>query len=102
MGSRWCRRGSGRSDLHEFYIEDYRRVGRNNDLSVSVLHILSSVAERRRDGEEAFAPFFHAVDPYLEARNKALRAEDEDQWLISGKIRTEVLHLANKLGSSFI
>ena len=25
-----------------------------------------------------------------------------DQWLISGKIRTEVLRLANKLGSSFI
>jgi hypothetical protein len=26
----------------------------------------------------------------------------KDQWLISGKIRTEVLRLANKLGSSFI
>ncbi len=26
----------------------------------------------------------------------------KDQWLISGKIRTEVLHLANKLDSSFI
>lgn len=25
-----------------------------------------------------------------------------DQWLISGKIRTEVLRLANKLGSNFI
>ena len=26
----------------------------------------------------------------------------KDQWLISGKIRTEVLRLANRLGSSFI
>ena len=26
----------------------------------------------------------------------------KDQWLISGKIRTEVLRLANKLHSSFI
>ncbi len=26
----------------------------------------------------------------------------KDQWLISGKIRTEVLRLANKLGSSFV
>lgn len=26
----------------------------------------------------------------------------KDQWLISGKIRTEVLRLANKLGSTFV
>jgi hypothetical protein len=26
----------------------------------------------------------------------------KDQWLISGKVRTEVLRLANKLGSNFI
>lgn len=26
----------------------------------------------------------------------------QDQWLISGKIRTEVLRLANKIGSNFI
>jgi len=31
-----------------------------------------------------------------------LRVAKKDQWLISGKIRTEVLRLANKLGSSFI
>ena len=33
---------------------------------------------------------------------KHLGVSKKDQWLISGKIRTEVLHLANKLGSSFI
>lgn len=31
-----------------------------------------------------------------------LSVAKKDQWLISGKIRTEVLRLANKLGSSFI
>lgn len=31
-----------------------------------------------------------------------LQVAKKDQWLISGKIRTEVLRLANKLGSSFI
>lgn len=33
---------------------------------------------------------------------KLLGISKKDQWLISGKIRTEVLRLANKLGSSFI
>lgn len=33
---------------------------------------------------------------------KHLGVAKKDQWLISGKIRTEVLRLANKLGSSFI
>ena len=33
---------------------------------------------------------------------KHLGISKTDQWLISGKIRTEVLRLANKLGSSFI
>lgn len=33
---------------------------------------------------------------------KHLSIPKKDQWLISGKIRTEVLRLANKLGSSFI
>lgn len=33
---------------------------------------------------------------------KHLSVAKKDQWLISGKIRTEVLRLANKLGSSFI
>jgi hypothetical protein len=33
---------------------------------------------------------------------KSLSIPKQDQWMISGKIRTEVLRLANKLGSSFI
>jgi hypothetical protein len=38
----------------------------------------------------------------LNAVGKHLNIAKNDQWLISGKIRTEVLRLANKLGSSFI
>ena len=33
---------------------------------------------------------------------KHLNVAKKDQWLISGKIRTEVLRLASKLGSNFI
>ncbi len=33
---------------------------------------------------------------------KHLGVAKKDQWLISGKIRTEVLRLATKLGSNFI
>ncbi len=45
---------------------------------------------------------------YAEARRslqeigKRLGVAQKDQWLISGKIRTEVLQLANRLGSNFI
>jgi hypothetical protein len=45
---------------------------------------------------------------YDEAKNtlsqigKHLEIAKKDQWLISGKMRTEVLRLATKLGSSFI
>ena len=37
----------------------------------------------------------HQIGNYLGVSKK-------DQWLISGKIRTEVLRLANRLGSNFI
>src|SRR3990167_3647491 len=37
----------------------------------------------------------------LEIGNR-LGVAQKDQWLISGKIRTEVLQLANRLGSNFI
>lgn len=33
---------------------------------------------------------------------RRLGVAQKDQWLISGKIRTEVLQLANRLGSNFI
>lgn len=38
----------------------------------------------------------------LTAVGDKLGIAKNDQWLISGKIRTEVLRLANKLGSNFI
>jgi hypothetical protein len=38
----------------------------------------------------------------LTAVGQHLGIAKNDQWLISGKIRTEVLRLANKLGSNFI
>src|SRR3989344_6848973 len=82
IGRLLSRRRSPRLHLHEFYIEYDSRIGGNDDLPIGVFHVLVTVSERRRDGEEAFTAFFHAIDPYLEACNKTLSAEREDQGLI--------------------
>jgi hypothetical protein len=46
--------------------------------------------------------YYDEAKKSLSAAGKLLNVAKKDQWLISGKIRTEVLRLANKLGSSFI
>lgn len=46
--------------------------------------------------------YYDEAKQSLTAVGKHLGISKKDQWLISGKTRTEVLRLANKLGSSFI
>lgn len=46
--------------------------------------------------------YYDEAKQSLNQVGKHLGIAKKDQWLISGKIRTEVLRLANKLGSSFI
>jgi hypothetical protein len=46
--------------------------------------------------------YYDEAKQSLSEAGKHLSVAKKDQWLISGKIRTEVLRLANKLGSSFI
>jgi hypothetical protein len=46
--------------------------------------------------------YYDEAKESLSQVGKHLGVAKKDQWLISGKIRTEVLRLANKLGSSFI
>lgn len=46
--------------------------------------------------------YYDEAKESLNQVGKHLRIAKKDQWLISGKIRTEVLRLANKLNSSFI
>ena len=46
--------------------------------------------------------YFDQAKESLNQVGNHLGVAKKDQWLISGKIRTEVLRLANKLGSSFI
>jgi hypothetical protein len=46
--------------------------------------------------------YFDEAKESLHQMGKQLGITKKDQWLISGKIRTEVLRLANKLGSNFI
>lgn len=46
--------------------------------------------------------YYDEAKESLNQVGKHLNVAKKDQWLISGKIRTEVLRLANKLGSNFI
>lgn len=46
--------------------------------------------------------YYEEAKHSLSQVGKYLDIAKKDQWLISGKIRTEVLRLANRLGSSFI
>ncbi|MFZ3068323.1 MAG: hypothetical protein ACYC0J_05000 [Gammaproteobacteria bacterium] len=46
--------------------------------------------------------YYDEAKQSLSQVGKHLGVAKKDQWLISGKTRTEVLRLANKLGSSFI
>ena len=46
--------------------------------------------------------YYHEAKHTLGKIGKHLSVAKQDQWLISGKIRTEVLRLATKLGSHFI
>lgn len=46
--------------------------------------------------------YYDEAKQSLEHVGQHLGVAQKDQWLISGKIRTEVLRLANKLGTSFI
>lgn len=46
--------------------------------------------------------YYEEAKESLSQVGKHLGVAKKDQWLISGKIRTEVLRLANKLSSSFI
>lgn len=46
--------------------------------------------------------YYDEAKQSLSQVGKHLDVAEKDQWLISGKIRTEVLRLANKLGTSFI
>src|SRR3984885_7279085 len=46
--------------------------------------------------------YYDEAKQSLSQVGKHLSVAKKDQWLISGKTRTEVLRLANKLGSNFI
>ena len=46
--------------------------------------------------------YYDEAKQSLQAVAKYLNVPKKDQWLISGKIRTEVLRLANKLSAHFI
>jgi hypothetical protein len=46
--------------------------------------------------------YYDEAKQSLSEVGKLLAVAKKDQWLISGKTRTEVLRLANKLGSNFI
>jgi hypothetical protein len=46
--------------------------------------------------------YYDEAEKSLTSIGKVLGIEKKDQWLITGRIKSEVLRLANKLGAQFI
>lgn len=77
----------------------------NTDIKLSLVHVIPHLPTCYFNIPSMgmlIEKYYDEAKNSLTAVGKHLGIEKNDQWLISGKIRTEVLRLANKLGSSFI
>lgn len=79
--------------------------GSNKDIKLSLVHVIPRLPTCYFN----IPSMGMLIEKYYDEAKKSLSGVGEhldiaknDQWLISGKIRTEVLRLANKLGSNFI
>ncbi len=77
----------------------------NMDIKLSLVHVIPNLPTSYFNIPSMgmlIEKYYDEAKNSLTAVGKHLGIAKNDQWLISGKIRTEVLRLANKLGSSFI
>ena len=81
------RSGGCRYDFDQLHTKNKGRIGGNDNLAARVLHIFSTIAKTRRDGEQALTALFHAVHAYLEARDEALGTEYECKGFIAVRCR---------------
>lgn len=79
--------------------------GNNMDIRVSLVHIIPHLPTCYFNIPSMgmlIEKYYDEAKNSLTTVGSMLGIAKNDQWLISGKIRTEVLRLANKLGSNFI
>lgn len=79
--------------------------GNNMNIKVSLVHIIPHLPTCYFNIPSMgmlIEKYYDEAKNSLTTVGKHLGIAKNDQWLISGKIRTEVLRLANKLGSNFI
>lgn len=77
----------------------------NMDIKISLVHVIPHLPTCYFNIPSMgmlVEKYFDEAKESLHQIGKQLGITKKDQWLISGKIRTEVLRLANKLGSNFI
>jgi hypothetical protein len=77
----------------------------NVDINLSIVHVIPHLPTCYFNIPSMgvlVEKYYDEAKQSLNQVGKDLNIAKQDQWLISGKIRTEVLRLANKLGSSFI
>lgn len=83
---------------------DSKIVG-NMDIKISLVHVIPHLPTCYFNIPSMgmlVEKYFDEAKDSLQQIGRQLGITKKDQWLISGKIRTEVLRLANKLGSNFI
>lgn len=75
------------------------------DVKISLVHVIPSLPTcyfNIPSMGTLIEKYYDEAKKSLTEVGKYLNVAKKDQWLISGKTRTEVLRLANKLGSRFI
>lgn len=81
------------------------KIAENMDIKISLVHVIPHLPTCYFNIPSMgmlVEKYFDEAKESLQQIGKQLGITKKDQWLISGKIRTEVLRLANKLGSNFI
>ena len=87
--------------IRAFRVENAQKM----DISISLVHVIPRIPACYFNIPSIGMLVEKCYDEAKESLcqvGKHLGVAKKDQWLISGKIRTEVLRLATKLGSSFI
>lgn len=81
------------------------KMASNTDIKLSLVHVIPRLPTCYFNIPSMgmlIEKYYDEAKHSLSEVGKHLGIAKKDQWLISGKIRTEVLRLANKLGTSFI
>lgn len=90
------------SQIHRAFKE---KNAQESDIKLSLVHVIPRLPTcyfNIPSMSVLVEKYYDDAKQSLNLVGRHLGISKKDQWLISGKTRTEVLKLANKLGSSFI